>query len=297
MTDTTASTATTATFDARAYKATTLAQWERAAEDWHRWGPTLEAWLGPATEAMLDAAGVGVGSRVLDVAAGAGGQTLAAARRVGPSGRVLATDISPAILAFAEHIAREQGLPWVDVRVLDGENLDVEPGAFDSVISRVGFIYFPDQAAAFASMLRALRPGGRLAGVVYSTPEANRFFSIPVAVIRRRAALPPPLPGQPGPFSFGAPGVARAALERAGFVDVTVEAIEAPLRMASVAECVRFERESFGALHQMLSGLDEPGREAAWAEITEQLSAFDGPDGFSGPCELLVVAGTKPPAA
>jgi SAM-dependent methyltransferase len=112
------------------------------------------------------------------VAAGAGGQTLAAARRAGPDGHVLATDISGNILAFAERSAREAGLRNVETRVVDGEELDVPPGAFDAVISRVGFIYFPDQHAAFAGMRRALRPGGRLAGIVYSTPDANPFFSI-----------------------------------------------------------------------------------------------------------------------
>ena len=282
------------TFDAAAYKATTLRQWDEAAAAWHRWGPTLEHWLGPATEAMLDAAGVREGSAVLDVAAGAGGQTLTAARRVGPTGRVVATDISPEILAYAEREAHAAGLDWVEVQVVDGERLDVPPGSFDAVISRVGFIYFPDQQAAFAGMMSALRPGGRLAGIVYSTPEANGFFSVPISIIRRRAELPPPLPGQPGPFSFGAPGVAESILERAGFVDVSVRTMAAPVRMASAAECLQFERESFGALHQMLSGLDEAGREEAWAEIAQALAAFDGPDGFVGPCELHVVAGTKP---
>ena len=253
----------------------------------------MEAWLGAATDAMLDAAGVTEGCAVLDVAAGAGGKTLAAARRVGPNGRVLATDISPAILAFAEREAHTAGLHWVEFRVLDGENLDVEPGSFDAVVSRVGFIYFPDQQAAFAGMRRALRPGGRLAGVVYSTPEANGFFSIPVSVIRRRAELPPPAPGQPGPFRLGAPGIAQAALERAGFTDVRAQTIDAPLRMPSAAECVRFERESFGALHQMLSGLDDAGRQAAWDEIAERLAEFEGPGGFVGPCELLIVSGTQ----
>jgi len=97
------------TFDAAAYKATTRAQWDDAADAWHRWGPTLERWLGPATEAMLDAAGVTAGARVLDVAAGAGGQTLTAARRVGSEGHVLATDISPEILARAERVAQSAG--------------------------------------------------------------------------------------------------------------------------------------------------------------------------------------------
>jgi SAM-dependent methyltransferase len=281
----------TATFDAEAYKRTTREQWEQAAEPWHRWGPELEAWLGGVTELMLDMAQVGPGSRVLDVAAGAGGQTLAAARRAGPEGSVLATDISERILEFAEHVAAEAGLTNVATRTMDGEQLDVEEGFFDVVISRVGFIYFPDQQAAFAGMHRALKPGGRLAGVVYSTPEANGFFSVPVSIIRRRAALPAPLPGQPGPFSFGAPGTLEAAYERAGFSGVRVERVNAPVRMRSAAECVRFERESFGALHQMLAGLGEGEREEAWSEIEQELSQFETSDGFVGPCEMLVSVG------
>src|SRR5688500_5721321 len=104
----------TTTFDPDLYKSTTRAQWEDAAEAWHRWGPSIEAWLGESTEKMLDGAGVVPGSRVLDVAAGAGGQTLVAARRVGPTGRVLATDISPAILEYAAREAADAGLDNVD---------------------------------------------------------------------------------------------------------------------------------------------------------------------------------------
>nr|BFE67142.1 hypothetical protein GCM10020092_004430 [Actinoplanes digitatis] len=63
--------------------------------------------------------------------------------------------------------------------------------------------------------------------------------------------------------------------------------------MASAAECVRFERESFGALHQMLSGLAVAEREAAWVEIEQALGQFEGPTGFTGPCEMLVVTGTR----
>jgi len=283
----------TATFDAVAYKTTTREQWQTAAEPWHRWGAFIEEWLGEATEAMLDMAGVGAGARVLDVAAGAGGQTLAAARRVGPAGAVLATDISSNILGYAERAARDAGLRNVAVRVMDGEALEVDAGTFDAVISRVGFIYFPDQRAAFGAMRRALRSGGRLAGIVYSTPEANRFFSIPVSIIRRRAGLGAPAPGQPGPFSLGSPAVIEDVYTRAGFSEVEVRRVSAPLRMKSAAECLRFERESFGALHQMLSGLDEPEREDAWDEIERELAQFETSGGFEGPCELIVAAGTQ----
>jgi SAM-dependent methyltransferase len=281
------------TFDPAAYKQTTREQWQRAAEPWHAWGPTIESWLGEATELMLDMAGIGRGSRVLDIAAGAGGQTLRAAERVGPTGAVLATDISPGILAYAERAARAAGLANVATREMDGEDLDVEAGAFDAVISRVGLIYLPDRARALAGMHRALRPGGRVSTVNYTTPDRNEFFSIPVSVIRRRAGLPAPAPGQPGPFSLGADGAIEQAYAAAGFGDIEVRKVASPLRLPSVAECVRFEQESFGALHQMLSGLDEAGRSEAWEEIASELRRFEGADGFAGPCEMIVAAGTK----
>ena len=280
-------------FDPVAYKSTTREQWETAADSWHAWGPTLEAWLGPATELMLDMAGVAAGSRVLDVAAGAGGQTLSAARRAGADGAVLATDISPAILRHAGRAAADAGLQNVVTRVMDGEQIAVEPQTYDAVISRVGLIYLPDQQTALTGMRRALRPGGRAAAIVYSTPDRNGFFSIPVSIIRRRAELPPPAPGQPGPFSLGGEGVLAAALREAGFRDVEARVVTAPLRLPSAAECVRFERESFGALHQMLAGLDEAARQDAWSEIERELSRFEGPDGFVGECELVVAAGTR----
>lgn len=283
----------TTTFDPVQFKSTTRRQWQEAAQAWHRWGPTIEAWLGAATERMLDAAEVTTGSQVLDVAAGAGGQTIAAARRVGPQGRVLATDISPAILEYARNAAQQSGLANVDTLEADGEQLDVAEAGFDAVISRVGLIYFPDQQAALSRMRMALRPGGKLSAVVYSTADRNGFFSIPVGIIRRRAQLPPPAPGQPGPFSLGSPGVAEETLARAGLHDITVDTIPSPVRLPSAADCVRFERESFGALHQMLSGLPEADRETAWVEIAEALSTFDGPSGFVGPCEMLVVTGTR----
>jgi len=285
---------TQTSFDPIAYKQTTRDQWETAAEAWHRWGPTLRTWLGPATERMLDLAGVASGCRVLDVAAGAGDQTLQTAARVGPGGSVLATDISPAILAFAAAEAKRAGHTNVATRTMDGENIDLSDASFDVVISRVGLIYFPDQQKALSEMGRVLVPGGRVAAIVYATADKNGFFSVPVSIVRRHAKLGPPLAGQPGPFSLGGEGVLEQAFVRAGFRDVKVEAIAAPLRMKSAAECLGFEKESFGALHQMLSSLDQVGRDAAWAEVGAALGRFEhGQAGFVGPCELVLAVGTK----
>jgi SAM-dependent methyltransferase len=281
-------------FDAEKFKQTTRAQWEVAAEAWHRWAPLLERWLGPATETMLDLAAVRAGARVLDVAAGAGDQTLSAARRVGATGSVLATDISPSILRYAQAVAQNAGLSNVETLELDGEAHDRLPaGTFDAAISRVGLIYFPDQQKALRGIRHALKPGGRFAAVVYSTPEKNPFFSIPVSIIRRRAQLAPPLPGQPGPFSLGRDGALVDALRQAGFTNVEVRRVDSPVRLPSAAECVRFERESFGALHQMMAAMSDAERAETWQEIEGALQAFQTADGFVGPCEMLVAGGTR----
>src|SRR5437764_12580321 len=231
-----------ATFDSIRYKETTREQWQSAAGAWHRWGPTLAQWLGQTSELMLDLAAVGPGSRVLDVAAGAGEQSFRAARRTGPTGHVLATDISPNLLSLAEADAHQAGLDNIETRVMDGENLELDAESFDAVISRVGLIYFPDQQKALTGMRRVLKPGGKVGAIVYSTPENNKFFSIPISIISRRAQLPPPLPGQPGPFSLGSPGVLEEAYRRAGFRDIEVRVVPAPLRLPSASDCVRFEK-------------------------------------------------------
>lgn len=277
----------TVAFDPAAYKETTRAQWQDAAQAWRRWDPVFDRWLGPATELMLDLAGVGEGTRVIDIAAGSGGQSIAAGRR---GATVLATDISSNILEEAARAARAAGLSTIATRVVDGEDLDVDAGTFDAAISRLGLMYMPDKQGALARAQRALRDGGRYAAIVFAEPERNAFFSVPIGIIRRRANLAPPGPGLPGPFSSTTLG---DQLHAAGFRDVVVHRVEAPLELTSAAECTRLERESFGALHQMLAGLTEEEREDAWREIESALGEFETAAGFSGPCELLVGVGTS----
>jgi SAM-dependent methyltransferase len=281
-------------FDPLKYKSTTREQWQTAAEAWYRWSPTLNQWLGKATERMLQMTGVSAGDRVLDIAAGAGEQSITTARVVGPDGYVLATDISPNILEFAKQMAQEAGMSNIDTAVMDGENLTLEEETFDAIISRVGLIYFPDQQRALKEMLRVLKQGGKVGAIVYSTPEKNKFFSVPVSIIRNRAKLPPPLPGQPGPFSLGAEGVVEKAFVDAGFINVKSERVDSPLRLSSAKECVRFEKESFGALHQMMSGLSDGEKQSVWEEIERDLQQFETDNGFIGPCEMVVAVGEKP---
>lgn len=282
------------TFDPVQYKTSTRQQWQDYASGWNDWAPLLESWLGEATERMLDLAGVTVGGNVLDVAAGAGGQSVAAGRRVGPTGTVLATDLSPAILEHAQRAAASAGLSNVSTRELDGEDLRCLPAeSFDAAISRVGLIYFPNRQEALGGIRHTLRDGGRFAAVTYSTAATNGFFSLPVSIIRDRAKLATPTPGQPGPFSLADPSILERDLTQAGFHDVVVEIVDAPVRLPSAADCVRFERESFGALHQMLSTLSNDEQVEIWEEIEQALTQYDTADGFVGPCELVIAGATR----
>jgi ubiquinone/menaquinone biosynthesis C-methylase UbiE len=184
-----------------------------------------EAWLGDATGLMLDQAGVGPGSRVLDVAAGAGGQTLMAARRTGPDGILLATDISEPLVERVRAGALAQEVSHVYAAVADAAALDFVPGAFDAAICRLGLMHLAYVPAALRGIRLALRLGGRFSAVVYDGPDHNPVLAA--------------IAGTDDPFRLSPSGVLRAALEDAGFVDVEVEPVDAPLRLPDDV-CVPF---------------------------------------------------------
>jgi ubiquinone/menaquinone biosynthesis C-methylase UbiE len=189
------------------------------------------------------------GYRVQDIAAGAGEQSITAVEKAGPNGYVLATDLAPKILDFAVELANEKGIKNIEKKEMDGENLTVPDNSFDTVISRVGLIFFPDQQKALKEMKRVLKPGVFVVAIVYYTKNKNQFFSTPVSVIRRRAQLPPQLAGKPVPFSLGAEGVLKNALNQARFINLKSKTVSAPVKMERAEECVQFEYKSFAVLH------------------------------------------------
>lgn len=282
-------------FDPIKFKESTRQQWQNVADAWNRWGPTLQRWLEPATEAMFEMARLAPGEHVLDVAGGSGEPALTAVARVSPGGYVLSTDIATNLVRLAAENARKRGLnaDQFEARVMDGEHLEIPDASFDAVLSRLGLIYFPERPQALAEIHRVLKPGGRVALAGFTTPAANPFFAIPVTIIRRRAQLPAPAPGSPGPFSMGSREVMEGALRQAGFGAVETRVVAAPLRFATADECLRFEQESFGALHEMLAGVSEVERAATWEEIRQELRRLEGTAGFESPSELLVGAATR----
>jgi ubiquinone/menaquinone biosynthesis C-methylase UbiE len=280
-------------FDPELLKARTRDQWDQAAAGWYDKRDQIRAWLREPTRAMLDLAAIAPGAHVLDVAAGAGDQTLDLAERVGSAGIVLATDISPLILQFARENARRAGYRNVDVQVADGERLGV-PCMFDAAICRLGLMFYPDPLAGLREIFDALKPGGRACTLVFSEATRNPCIMTTMAAALKhtgRAHGDPDAPG--GLFSLGRPGVIDALFRQAGFVEVQTTTLPAPITLPSAGHYVDFIRTSAGPIRDMIGPLDAPARQAAWDDMAQRLACFDTRDGWEGPNELLLTAGTR----
>ena len=285
---------TTVEFDQKGFKVATRNQWEKAAHGWNDHTPQIRAWLRVATDAMLDMAGIKPGSRVLDVAAGAGDQTLDIAERVGPQGFVLATDLSAAILEFAKGNARRAGYGNVGTLVADGESLQVDEASFDAAACRLGLMLFPDPRQGLREMYRVLTPGGGVCTIVFSRPETNPCVTILMSTALKHAGLPPRDPYQPGGLlSLGKPGLLDEMFRGAGFKDVATTSMDAPFKLPSTQDYLRFIRTSASPLQQILGKLDAAAADAAWAEMEERLKVFETAEGWTGPNQLLLTAARR----
>lgn len=275
--------------------ANTLPKYEltEIADRWSSAQVSRQQTLGAVTEMMLDAASVQPGSRVLDVAAGTGDQTLIAARRVGPMGYVLAADISASMLNIAVETARKEGLTNVETRVMHAENLALDMDSFDAAICRIALMLFPNPVKALTEMRRVVKPGGKVAVIVFSALEKNPYYEIPLEIIRRLGNIPAPAPGEPWMFALGGRGVLDEIFNRAGFMDVSVRAVLVQRRFPSAADAIRHMKSSSLDLRELMSRLNEKDRELAWVEIEEKLRCFEGPNGCEVPGEVLVGVGTK----
>lgn len=269
-------------------------QWEGAASGWAKWEMKIAELVEPATRAMLEMAHVIPNARVLDLACGAGSQTLEAARLVGPGGQVLASDLSVNMLQYVGRKSEEAQLKNVSTLQAAAEELDLPANSVDAVICRLGLMLFSDPGRALRSALPVLKPGGRLAAVVFTTPQANPFMDKPMQVLLRHAGQKTPAPGEPGIFSLGAPGQIEQLLNSNGYDNIGIKTFSLGLKMNSVAEALVMMKEAFGAYRAVLAKSPESVRIAAWANVEEVLRGFETGKGFEAPLEVQVAAGSKP---
>ena len=235
-------------------------------------------------ELLAEAADVRAGERVLDVAAGNGNATLAAARRFA---HVTSTDYVPTLLDKGRERARAEGLS-VQFEVADAEDLPYEDASFDVVLSTFGAMFTPDHKRTAQEMLRVLRSGGRI-GIANWTPAGfiGQLFKVIGTHVPPPAGLqPPPLWGSETHIAelFGMQ-VAQMRCEKRHF----------NFRYQSAAHFVQVFREYYGPTHKAFAALDVAGRQALERDITALVDRLNvaGWSSLVVPSEYLEVVITK----
>lgn len=263
---------------------------EEEAEERSRLTAQRQQLYGAATRQMLEAAQLKPGDHVLDIAAGTGDQSIQAARMVGPLGSVLATDISQEMLIVAAQLAQQEGVGNVTTRVMNAEQLDLPENGYDAAISRLGLMLIPRKAQALAEIQRVLKPGGRLAALVWSKPERNPLFAPYIAIVVQ--SLKAAQSGEAGfdPFSLADTTVFARMLTEAGFRQAQVHAIPLTFRFPSFEVLAQW----WGSrLDTAIAALGPQQGRRALDDIRQHVRQFEGPQGIEAPAELLLGMGMK----
>lgn len=267
--------------------------WEKAAPGWAKWENDFSAGLSAATDTLIDMAAIRPGMRVLDLACGAGNQTIQTARRVGPSGRVVACDISATMLDHVRQSAAAANLKNIETLESAAEDLDERLAPFDAAISRLGLMLFPSPGEALKALQHVLKPDARFAALVFTTPYNNPFLARSMAVLLRCAGKSPPKPGQPGLFALGGKGILEGLLRDSGFVQIQTKLVTASLNLPSASHALEMMREAFGAYRAVVADLSDTEKLKAWNEVYECHKQFEGVDGFRTQFEVIIGAGAK----
>jgi ubiquinone/menaquinone biosynthesis C-methylase UbiE len=278
--------------EAEDFKQRIREQYDEIAERWHRWTPVMSAQYAPATDLMLDLAHLRPGDQVLDIAAGDGYQSIAAARRVGPTGHVLAVDIAREQLRYAATAAREAGVEHLETRVMDAENLELPDASVDAVLCQFGLMFLPDVDRGLREMLRVLKAGSRASLVIFAaggTPESEVVESI----VRRRLGSDAPVPVRASGATLGSPGALKRRLEAVGFRTVESHELLVSFRLPSAADALAYIRDLHPTLAAMLAPLTADEREAVWREVEAALESFVDVNGYESPNRIVVAAGAR----
>lgn len=257
------------------------------AEAWD--GPNGEFWvlhqkrfdatIAPHHSALMEAAAIAPGERVLDIGCGNGLTTRDAARAAGEQGEALGVDLSGPMLSLAERLAHDEGVGNVRFQQGDAQVYPFPPDAFDVVLSRFGVMFFGDPRAAFANIASAVRSGGRLAMLVWGPVPDNEWIVAMHGAIAPGQALPKPPPGAPGPFGLADQDFTRCTLTDAGFADVAFARSEQDFNVGpDPGDAYAFVAE-LGPVQMMLGDFDDRARAHALTRLRTVVDDHATPDG------------------
>jgi ubiquinone/menaquinone biosynthesis C-methylase UbiE len=259
-------------FDHIQYKLGQRESWDSVAAGWQKWWKTVEKGAQKVSDKLIELAEIKPAHRVLDIATGIGEPAVSAARRVGDKGRVIATDISPQMLAIGKERAESQGLQdIIEFREGDAELLDLPNSSFNAALCRWGLMFMPNISKALDNIKRSLVSGGRLAASVWAEPTRVPFINLPMKIVREHLQIASPQPGIPGPFSLANVNEFSSSLLRAGFSDINSEEIRVTFEFDSAEDYARFTQEIAAPVNLMLANETEKRRIEIWKTVIDEV--------------------------
>ena len=262
-------------FDPEQFKAQQRQMWDNVAAGWQAWWPTLERGAQKVSDKLVEMAEIKQGDKVLDIGTGIGEPAVTAARRVQPNGKVIATDISPQMLAIAKSRAKSVGLEsFMEFRQSDGENLDFPNSSFNAVLSRWGLMFLPNLLSALKAIRHLLVPGGKLAAAVWSSPSKVPMLDLAFSTVRKQINAPAPPAGTPGPFALANSEALRQSFGQAGFKDIRLETFSITFGFDSAESYTKFQQQITAPIQAMLAGQSEERKNQVWNAVTEAVGQY-----------------------
>ncbi|HET6868108.1 MAG TPA: methyltransferase domain-containing protein [Solirubrobacteraceae bacterium] len=266
--------------------------WQAMAAGWNRERTWMWEVSRAVSEKMLEALVPQPGQTILELAAGTGETGFAAARAIGPSGRLISTDFAPEMVAAARSESHRLGLANVEHREMDAERMDLEDDSVDGVLCRWGYMLMADPARALAETRRVLRADGRLSLSVWGAPERNPWASVPARALREHTGAPAPDAHDPGIFAMADPDRVRSLVRDAGFGEPRLEEVEVSWRFDDFDAYWRYVTELAGGIAMVLQTMRETDREAVRTMVERAVGGFRTDRGLELPgVALNAVAG------
>jgi SAM-dependent methyltransferase len=270
-------------FDPIAFRDFEHQGWERAAA---AYGGSFGRMTREAIPALLDAAEVRPGMRVLDVACGPGFSTQAAVER---GARATGLDFSANMVAEAS-----RHFPAASFRQGEGERLPFADGEWDAVICGFGILHFHDAERAVAEVHRVLVPGGRFAFSCWMPADRNPYFTVIADAIRTHGNTKVPVPPGPSPYRFGDPTECERVLRSAGFRELTFREGVTHARFERAEQLLEMIEESTVRTREVLRMQAPEALPKIEAQIVANAAAYAKDGRIEIPATFLVAAGRKP---
>jgi ubiquinone/menaquinone biosynthesis C-methylase UbiE len=263
------------TLDSKQYKEEERQKWDNVANGWQKWWKPIEMGAEKISRRLTERVEIKSGSTVLDIATGIGEPAITAAKQVGSSGHVLATDISPQMLSIAKQRAISLGLQNViEFKEGDIETLDLPSSAFDAALCRFGLMFLPDLGGGLSNIYKSLKEGGRFAAAVLGSPDKVPFISLPLNIVLKETNTPPPPPGTPGPFSLSDENSLKNSFITSGFKDPSIEKMNLSLDFESADEFTNFVIAIAAPVQTLLAKQSHERKEEILKAVTEAAKKY-----------------------